>query len=150
MFEPTAADARAWAVAATGDPDVDATHLDRRPRGVRLADADDGRACTAIIGPTWSVFVKVVQSFRHWDLLDLLPPEMRARALATTAWRYEADLYRSDLGALLPAGMRLPAVYDRARRRRRPRRRRHGGRRRRSTRRGTPAATPTPPTSSGA
>jgi hypothetical protein len=59
----------------------------------------------------WSVFVKVVRSFRHWPLIDTLPPEGRAKVIASPLWRYEADVYASGMGALLPQGMRLPALY---------------------------------------
>jgi hypothetical protein len=62
-------------------------------------------------GPHWSVFVKVVRAFRHWPLVDTLPPEAREFVLGSPLWRYEADLYASRVGSLLPAGLRLPDVY---------------------------------------
>jgi hypothetical protein len=59
----------------------------------------------------WSVFVKVVQAFRHWPHLGLLPPALRQQALDSPLWRYETDVYASELGGLLPAGLRLPVMY---------------------------------------
>jgi hypothetical protein len=59
----------------------------------------------------WSVFVKVVQAFRYWPMLDMLPSGLRQRVLDSPLWRYEADLYASRVGELLPAGLRLPARH---------------------------------------
>jgi Phosphotransferase enzyme family len=64
-------------------------------------------------GPGWSAFAKVVQSYRHWSRWPLLPTESR-EALFTLGggrWRQEVDLYLSDLGDRLPAGLRLPVVH---------------------------------------
>lgn len=111
MIELAAADVGAWAIAASGDIAVEA-----EPWSVVAVDCSSPSPTTGglyrIVGPTWSVFVKVVQSFRHWELFDVLPAQMRAEALASSAWRYEADLYRSALGSLLPEGMRLPHVHE--------------------------------------
>jgi hypothetical protein len=60
---------------------------------------------------SWSVFVKVVQAFRHWPMIDIMPPSLRQGALDTPLWRYEADLYTSRASELLPAGLRLPALH---------------------------------------
>lgn len=57
----------------------------------------------------WSVFVKLLQSWRHWPLFELMPAELRERGLHE--WRFEADLYASDLGDQLPDGMRLPRLH---------------------------------------
>lgn len=65
--------------------------------------------CTGVV--PWSLFLKVIQSYRHWPLLDVLPPELRDEARAGTKWRYEADVYTSDLNRVLPAGLRLPRVH---------------------------------------
>jgi hypothetical protein len=62
-------------------------------------------------GDGWSVFVKVVRSFRHWPRYPLLPAEVRKAFDEPGAWRHEVELYRSGLGRLLPPGMRLPHVY---------------------------------------
>jgi hypothetical protein len=59
----------------------------------------------------WSVFVKVVRAFRHWPLVHTLPPEVHEFVRTSPLWRYEADVYASRVGALLPAGLRLPEVY---------------------------------------
>lgn len=59
----------------------------------------------------WSAFVKLVHSYRHWPLLDVLPAELRMRALSSSAWRYEADVYRGRVAEALPDGLRLPRVY---------------------------------------
>jgi len=61
-------------------------------------------------GDGWSAFAKVVQSFRHWARWPHLPPDARAALATRAAWRQEVDLYQSDLGLLLPPGLRLPAV----------------------------------------
>ena len=39
----------------------------------------------------WSVFVKVLQAWRHWPMLDVLPPDVRERAPTDTGWRYERN-----------------------------------------------------------
>ncbi len=64
-------------------------------------------------GPGWSAFAKVVQSYRHWSRWPLLPAESRQAlfALGRGRWRQEVDLYLSDLGDRLPAGLRLPEVH---------------------------------------
>ena len=62
-------------------------------------------------GPSWSMFVKVVRSFRHWPLIDTLPAAGRAKAIASPLWRYEADVYTSRVGSLLPDGLRLPTMH---------------------------------------
>jgi hypothetical protein len=62
-------------------------------------------------GPNWSVFVKVVRSFRHWPLVHTLPPAVREFVRTSPLWRYEADVYTSRVGALLPAGLRLPEMH---------------------------------------
>jgi hypothetical protein len=58
---------------------------------------------------SWSVVVKILQSYRHVPLH--VPPELRAAARADHSWRHQADLYRADLADLLPPGLRLPVVY---------------------------------------
>jgi hypothetical protein len=61
-------------------------------------------------GDGWSAFAKVVQSFRHWARWPHLPPDARDALTTRAAWRQEVDLYQSDLGLVLPPGLRLPAV----------------------------------------
>jgi hypothetical protein len=58
----------------------------------------------------WSVFVKIIRSFRHWPLIDVIPAPMREAALSGSHWRYEADAYLSDLATVLPPGTRLPRL----------------------------------------
>jgi hypothetical protein len=61
-------------------------------------------------GQGWSAFAKVVQSVRHWARWPYLPQEARDAVLHQAAWRQEVDLLQSDLAAVLPPGLRLPAV----------------------------------------
>jgi hypothetical protein len=61
-------------------------------------------------GEGWSAFAKVVQSMRHWARWPHLPDEARTAILQRAWWRQEVDLYESDLAAVLPSGLRLPAV----------------------------------------
>ncbi len=74
-----------------------------RVRGVAI---DGGRP------RRWSLFVKVLHAFRHWALIDLIPADLRRRALVDPMWQAEAMLYRSPgLHAALPEGLRLPVLY---------------------------------------
>jgi hypothetical protein len=57
-------------------------------------------------------FVKVLRSYLDWPMLELLPPTFRSLALDTNLWRYEADVYLTDLAYSLPAGLRMPILYD--------------------------------------
>ena len=57
-------------------------------------------------------FVKVLRSYRDWPVLPLLPAQFRSLALDTGLWRYEADVYLDGLASSLPAGLRLPILYD--------------------------------------
>lgn len=59
----------------------------------------------------WSVFVKLLRSYRHWPLFGVLPPALRERAAAGAEWRHEADVYAGGLGDALPEGLRLPRVH---------------------------------------
>ncbi len=62
-------------------------------------------------GRHWSVFVKVIQAFRNWPMLTMLPPDRQQQVLASSLWRYEADFYASPVGELLPPGLRRPVPY---------------------------------------
>jgi hypothetical protein len=44
-------------------------------------------------------------------MIGMLPDGLRQRALDSPMWRYEADVYTSQVGALLPAGLRLPVLH---------------------------------------
>ncbi|MGH8931473.1 MAG: phosphotransferase [Egibacteraceae bacterium] len=59
----------------------------------------------------WSLFVKVLQSLRHWPDLHLFPSEVVEEQIRQFPWGVEADLYRSPLATMLPPGLRLPHVY---------------------------------------
>ena len=58
-----------------------------------------------------SVILKVARSPRHSPLWDDIPDAYHEEVLRELPWRTEADVYRSPLGGLLPAGLRLPALY---------------------------------------
>ncbi len=64
-----------------------------------------------VTGTDWSLFVKVVESFRHWQHVHLLPPDVLPRVVDGHGWRYEADLYQSAAHRLMPRGMRMPAIH---------------------------------------
>jgi hypothetical protein len=68
-------------------------------------------ALARIGGDGWSAFVKVVRSFRHWPRWVSLPHEAREMLGDASLWRLEIDLYGSNLGEVLPPGMRLPGLY---------------------------------------
>jgi tRNA A-37 threonylcarbamoyl transferase component Bud32 len=61
------------------------------------------------VGP-WSVFVKLVRSWRHWPMLHIVPQHVRDAMLQHQGWRNEPEIYRSELAASLPDGLRLPRV----------------------------------------
>ncbi|ONI71812.1 aminoglycoside phosphotransferase [Kribbella sp. ALI-6-A] len=59
----------------------------------------------------WSCFVKQLQSPRHWELLHLVPEQIREHFVQNLPWRLEIAVFRSDIASVLPDGLRLPAVY---------------------------------------
>jgi hypothetical protein len=59
----------------------------------------------------WSVFVKRLQSAKHWAYLHFVPEPERVEFIKAIPWRLEIAAQRSDLPRLLPDGMRLPAAY---------------------------------------
>jgi Phosphotransferase enzyme family len=61
------------------------------------------------VGP-WSLFVKLVRSWRHWPMLHVMPEHIREAMLQHPGWRKEPDIYDSDLSATLPAGLAMPRV----------------------------------------
>ena len=61
------------------------------------------------IGP-WSVFVKLIRSWRHWPMLHIIPPDVREAMLQHPGWRNEPAIYQSDLASILPPGLRMPQV----------------------------------------
>ncbi|TDW15576.1 phosphotransferase [Kribbella kalugense] len=62
-------------------------------------------------GVEWSCFVKKFQSVRHWPMINMLPAEFRPLFIHNLPWQLEIAVHRSDIAALLPDGMRLPATY---------------------------------------
>lgn len=61
-----------------------------------------GTAVDGIEQLDWSLFVKVLQSPRHWSA---------AADLKRTPWDYEVDVYWSALRYAMPGGLRLPQLY---------------------------------------
>ncbi len=59
----------------------------------------------------WSAFVKRLQSPRHWEHLAMIPEAFRADFIQNMPWRLEIAVHESGVAALLPDGMRLPAVF---------------------------------------
>jgi hypothetical protein len=68
-----------------------------------LTDGDDTAA--------WSLVLKVVCSPDRSPIWEQIPPEFHAVTLEEIPWRTEPEVYGSALGDLLPADLRLPAVY---------------------------------------
>jgi phosphotransferase family enzyme len=68
----------------------------------RLSDGDTA---------DWSVFVKRLQSAKHWQYLQFIPEPERAGFIKEIPWRLEIAAHRSGLAGQLPDGMRLPAAY---------------------------------------
>lgn len=60
----------------------------------------------------WSMFVKQLQSPRVWPGLHLIPEAHRQALVERFPWRVEIEAYRSRLPEVLPAGFRLPVIYD--------------------------------------
>src|SRR5262245_7767155 len=74
-----------------------------------------GHVATPCAKVPFRLFVKQVQSWSRSPLFVHLPEEIRDWAEATVPWRTEADVYRSDLPGLLPAGLSAPravGVFD--------------------------------------
>lgn len=63
-------------------------------------------------GRRFSFFVKTVRPWELSPLFEQVPPAMRALAATGFPWRTEPAVYRSDLGDVLPAGLRMPRAYD--------------------------------------
>ncbi|WP_405060084.1 hypothetical protein OG474_00210 [Kribbella sp. NBC_01505] len=58
-----------------------------------------------------SHFVKVINSYRQWPMIEFIAAGFRRLALETDLWRYEADVYLGDLRGSLPPGLRLPELH---------------------------------------
>jgi hypothetical protein len=62
----------------------------------------------------WSVFVKLLQSPRHWVHINRMSPPARARFIAEFPWRAEVAAWEPDFAGRLPAGLRVPRLYQTA------------------------------------
>lgn len=62
-------------------------------------------------GSPWSVFIKLLQSARHWPHLNRVPPPARKEFTATFPWRAELAAWQPDFAGRLPAGLRVPVLY---------------------------------------
>jgi Phosphotransferase enzyme family len=58
----------------------------------------------------WSLFVKLIRSWRHWPMLHIMPEDIREAMLQHPGWRNEPEVYRSRLADALPDGLRMPRV----------------------------------------
>jgi hypothetical protein len=57
------------------------------------------------------VFVKTICSFRHWPMIEMIPPDQREAAITRFPWRTEAFVYGSSLVRDPPDGLRAPRIY---------------------------------------
>jgi len=74
-----------------------------------------GTATTGEEPWSFELFVKHVHSWERSPLFAMVPEDLRERAAASVPWRTEPLVYRSDLAARLPEGLRMPrslGVYD--------------------------------------
>ena len=105
--------------AAVGDPHCEVTSWRIESVDYRFGSPTTGgmwrlRGEASSRGRTrsWSIFVKLVRSYRLWPLYPTLPQEIRNSPRIDVAWRYEADVYGwAALSAALPTGVRLPEVH---------------------------------------
>jgi hypothetical protein len=119
----------AWAAPTDSELEATVRHDLRRPDAV-LVDWDVEPVDHRIVSPGtaglyrvsgsaadgderlgWSLFVKVLQSARHWPAFDLLPADLREWMQTSMAWDYEVDVYWSALRHSMPGGLRLPRLY---------------------------------------
>jgi len=66
---------------------------------------------TGTDGARWSLFCKVLQSPRHWQLLDQLPPPTQRQFVEEFPWRCELELWDPPVQATLPPGLRAPRLH---------------------------------------
>ena len=74
-----------------------------------------GHAASAGAPVPFRLFVKQVQSWERHPFFADVPAEYREMAASGVPWRTEAEVYRSDLAARLPAGLSVPralGVFD--------------------------------------
>src|SRR6476661_256912 len=63
-------------------------------------------------GASWSVFLKVLQHPRHWTRLTEVPPAVRTDFVNNFPWRAELAAWEPEFLAALPAGLRVPRLYQ--------------------------------------
>ncbi len=62
-------------------------------------------------GTSWSVVAKTLQPASASPMFVSIPAEHHAEVLEELRWLNEPDVYRSGLGAQLPAPLRMPAIH---------------------------------------
>ena len=95
------------------DPVVHAEPLAHDPGSPSTAGV--WRAAVTSAGTTATActfFVKLVRDTRLWPLLDRLPDAARAMFVAYYPWHYELDIHQAGIGAILPDGLRTPALHQ--------------------------------------
>jgi hypothetical protein len=61
---------------------------------------------------SYTYFVKLLRHTRLWPGLRFMPDDAsRAEFVEFFPWRAELDMYESEIGAVLPEGMRTPALH---------------------------------------
>ena len=81
------------------------------PLGCVLTNLTTEDLARVQLGDAGSVVIKVAQSPRHSPVWASIPPAFHEQVMSELPWRAEADIYRSNLAALLPTELRMPAVY---------------------------------------
>lgn len=85
------------------------------PYGVEQVAYEPGSPATAALarvrGNGWSVFVKQIQSVRHWPRLHLVPEAFRANFAEQFPWRQELAIWDERFAGRLPKNMRVPVLY---------------------------------------
>ncbi len=62
-------------------------------------------------GSTWSIVAKALQPASASPMFAFIPEEHHAQVLEDLRWLNEPDVYRSELGAQLPAPLRMPVIH---------------------------------------
>lgn len=62
-------------------------------------------------GSTWSVVAKTLQPASASPMFAFIPIEHHAQVLEDLRWLNEPDVYRCELGAQLPAPLRMPVIH---------------------------------------
>jgi hypothetical protein len=61
--------------------------------------------------PVYTFFVKLLRNTRLWPGLAMMPTELRAEFVDFYPWRSDLDMHDCGIGAVLPAGLRQPALH---------------------------------------